>query len=493
MLKRILCLFLSFLLILPFFTGCDSTKDAYIYFELPETPSTLDPQTASSDSELLIIKNVFEGLLRKNEKGEIVCGAAEDFSKSGLTYTFKIRKDAKWSSGEELTAYDFEYGLKRAVLPETKAPFVSRLYSIKGAKEINTESASVSTLGVKAVDSYTLTITLNREDSHFENTLTTSVAMPCNRIFFDECAGKYGLFADKILSNGSYRLARWRKDPFGVRLYRNKEYNGDFESENAAVFLTCDKDETPFQRLEKNSVDMAFIEAPQKSQAKNSGLKTVDFENICWVLTIGNQFNSKTRESLSMFIGSEVFEDSLSEGYKSATSIFPSIFGDNVSSEGVPVYNPEKAKTIYLSQISSFENSKFPEDAVLYYYDDGYVKDVVTDVVGHWQGNISAFVNIESASDSSLLLPQLVDKSYAFAVFPIKAESCEVAEYLKKFGYDYENQPLETVQKELLKGHNIVPLMFQNTTIGYSSALSNVVTEYGNGYVDFAFIVKEED
>jgi hypothetical protein len=157
----------------------------------------------------------------------------------------------------------------------------------------------------------------------------------------------------------------------------------------------------------------------------------------------------------------------------------------------LPAHKAQVAHT--LNELGNLPDKKFPNDVVLYYYDDGYVKDVVTDVVGHWQGNISAFVNIESASDSGLLLPQLVDKSYAFAVFPIKAESCEVAEYLKKFGYDYENQPLETVQKELLKGHNIVPLMFQNTTIGYSSALSNVVTENGNGYVDFAFIVKEED
>ena len=107
----------------------------------------------------------------------------------------------------------------RAVMPQTKAPFVSRLFAIKGAKEINNGKAALNTLGVKAIDQYTLSITLAYDDSHFENTLTTSVSMPCNREFFEDAAGKYGLFAENILSNGSYKLTRWRKDPFGIRLY----------------------------------------------------------------------------------------------------------------------------------------------------------------------------------------------------------------------------------------------------------------------------------
>ena len=83
-------------------TGCSDTKDAYIYFELPDTPMTLDPQVASSDSELLIIRNIYEGLLRKDSKGKIVCGVAESYKKNGLVYTFNIKKDAKWHNGDTL-------------------------------------------------------------------------------------------------------------------------------------------------------------------------------------------------------------------------------------------------------------------------------------------------------------------------------------------------------------------------------------------------------
>lgn len=493
MLKRIIGILLCVTLMLPLFSGCKSTDEAYIYFELSSVPQKLDPQTAETNVELMIVKNAFEGLLRKNEKGEIVCGAAEDYSKNGLVYEFKIRDDAKWSNGDSVTAYDFEFGFKRAVSPETKAPFASRLFAIKGAKQINESKASVDTLGVDAIDAKTLKITLEKADSNFENTLTTSITMPCNEVFFDESAGKYGLFAENILSNGSYYLARWQKEPFGIRLYRNEEYNGDFVSKNAAVFFTCDKDETPFQRIEKNSVDMAFIESTEKSQALKADLNVKEFENICWVMTIGKEFSQDIRKSFSMLVGSGVYKNSLSEGYSVSASIFPSIFGSNKFLNGLTVYNPESAKKLYLDEIKNFPDGKFPSGVVLYYYDDGNSKNVVTDIVAHWQSNLSTFINIEPAYDLDDITTQLIDQTYSFAIFPIKAESRELAEYLKKFGVSYNNQPLEEIQEGILKSNNIIPIMFQNTNIAYSKALSHVVTEYGDGYIDFSFIVKTDD
>ena len=141
-------------------TGCsDKSEKAYIYFELTEKPTTLDPQTASSDSELLIVKNIFEGLLRKNE------------------------------NGDKVTAYDFEFAFKRAVSSETNSPFVSRLFCISGAENIYKNNANTKNLGVKAKDKYTLQITLCKEDKTFLETLTSSIAMPCNEKFFKNSSG----------------------------------------------------------------------------------------------------------------------------------------------------------------------------------------------------------------------------------------------------------------------------------------------------------------
>lgn len=487
---RLVSLVLSFLLIFSVI-GCDNTKDAYIYFELPATPDVLDPQTASTDSELLIVKNIFEGLLRKDSKGNIVCGVAENYETDGLNYTFTIRKNAKWSSGEKLTAYDFEFALKRAVSPETKAPFASRLFSIKGAEEVYNATAEKNTLSVKATNETTLKITLKEKDEYFEETLTTSVAMPCNEEFFNESSGKYGLSAEKLLSNGSYKITKWRRDPFGIRLYKNDKYKGDLEAQNAAVFLTCNDDEPIMTKLEKNSIDMAFIDCSLTDEAKKLGLETKEIQNICWFLTISDDFSSDMRKALNMLVGGEVYSKDLKVGYSTATSIFPEVINGKKSATGITVYNPTEAKRLYMSEVEKLENKKFPSDITLYYYDDWNIKNVVTDIVGHWQSNLSAFVNIESVSSPELLQNELISREYKMAIFPIRADSERDYEYLEKFGITAKGD-LSLAQTEILKSNNIIPLMFQNTVIAYSPALTKVSAINGDGYIDFSFIVKTE-
>lgn len=474
-------------------TACgDKTDESYIYFELPEVPNTLDPQTASTDTELLIIKNIFEGLLRKNSEGKIVLGVAESYSSDGLTYTFKLREEAKWNNGDSVTAHDFVYALKRAVNPKTKAPFASRLLCIKNARKINSGKMSAEKLGVKANDDKTLIISLDYKDNNFENALTTSVAMPCQEKLFGESAGKYGMFSDYILSNGSYRLTKWNKTSFGIRLYRHEEYTGDFYAKNAAIFLTCNDKEPVTEKLKKNSIDIAFIDCADAELMQQNGIKTSDSQNICWVLTISKDFSKDMRRALCSLVGGEIYSGSLSGGYKTANSIFPSVITETPPADGTTIYNLESGKELYFDELEYLPDKKFPSDIVLYYYDDGHFKSIVTDIVGHWQSNLSAFVNIESVSSSDLLTSELTNQTLSMSIFPIRADSDNVAEYLKKFGYKYNGQALGKVQKEILNDFTIIPIAFQNTCIAYSESITNLCTTPGDGYIDFSFIVKYE-
>lgn len=489
-LKRLLTVLLCIVIALPL-CACDSTEDAYLYFELTETPSNLDPQTASTDSELLIVKNTQEGLMRKDAEGKIVCGIAESYSQNGLTYTFNLRNDAYWHNGEQITAYDFEFAFKRAVDPVTDAPFASTLFSIKGAKEIN--SGKSADLGVKALDSLTLQITLKEEDERFLETLTTSITMPCNSDFFYSTEGKYGLGAEHLLSSGSYKLSKWNKESFGIRLYRNKEYNGFATAQNAAVFITCVREETAFQRLQKNTVDMIFLDTTLIEDAKEQGFEVKEFQNICWVLTLGNQFSADMRKAFCSLVSKDIYRSNLPEGYTAAVSVFPEIFTTEVTNSGITAYNPTLAKQLYLKEVEKLSGKKFPSDVVLYYYENGdNLKNVTTDIVGHWQSNLSAFINIESVSDITKLQSQLTKNDKYMAIFPVKTTNGNLTEYLENFGYSYNGQSFSTVQSEILKGNTVMPLMFQSTAIAYSPNLTNVAAELGNGYIDFSFIVKYE-
>lgn len=490
--KNLFILLICFILLL-LTAGCgNNTDDAYIYFELPEVPFTLDPQVASSDTELLIIKNIYEGLLRKDKDGKITLGAAESYKADGLSYTFKIRESAKWSSGDSVTAHDFVFALRRAVNPKTKSPFVSRILSIKNAQEIQSGKMSVDKLGVSATDDKTLVITLKHKDENFENALTTSIAMPCREKLFNESAGKYGMFSDYIISNGSYRLTKWNKSSFGIRLYRHEEYTGKFYAKNAAIFFTCNDNEHVTEKLKKNSIDIAFIDCALADNMEKEGLKTVNVQNICWLMTINKDFSHGMRNALSKLVGAQVYSDSLDNGYTAANSIYPSVITDTPPADGLTIYNLESGKNQYLKELEYFKDKKFPTDIILYYYDDGYIKPVVTDIVGHWQSNLSAFVNIESASSSELLSPELQNQTLSMAIFPIRADSDNPTEYLKKFGVKYNGESLGNMQKSILKDNTVIPLFFQNTCIAYSAAITNLSSTDGDGYIDFSFIVKYE-
>ena len=475
------------------FSGCSKTEEAYIYFELPEVPSTLDPQTAKTDTELLIIKNIYEGLLRKDQNGKITFGVAEDYIKTGLTYNFIIRDDAKWNNGDSITAADFVFAFRRAVDPKTKADYASRLFAIKNAKSINKGTTNVEKLGVIAKDSKTLQITLEKEDNLFLENLTTSVAMPCNEKFFNECAGKYGLFKDNITGNGSYRLAKWNKESFGIRLYKNEGYNGDFIAKNAAVFLTCNDDKSVTTKLKENDIDIAFIDSAYSDEMKNAGFKTANCQNICWFMTLSNDFSYNMRTALIKLVGKTVYENNLKSGYISAKSIFPNILNNKIIKNGITEYDLSSGKALYHNEVKLLENNKFPSNITLYFYDNGFIKPVVTDIVGHWQKNLSAFVNIESVSSPELLYKELENQTLPLAVFPVKANSKNLNEYLENFGYNYNGENFEKVQSKILDSKNIIPIVFQNTTLCFSSQISEIYTVDGDGFLDFSFIIKEEN
>jgi oligopeptide transport system substrate-binding protein len=490
-LKRFIALILSITMLF-ILTGCDETDEAYIYFNLNEQPFSLDPQTAQSDTELMIIRNIFEGLMRKDENGKIVCGVAKDYKKNGFTYTFYLRDNAIWSNEEKVTAYDFLFAFKRALNPETKSIFANRLISIKNAKEILNGKKNVNDLGVKVIDAHTLRIELVKDDPYFLDTLTTNVAMPCNEEFFNNAAGRYGLESETTLSNGSYRLTKWGKTVFGIRLYRNKYYKGNFVAKNAAVFLSIDNERTSIEVLKAADADMAFIDPLNIPEAEQNNLGIARYNNVCWFLTVGNKFSNNIRKSLLTLANPKVFSDDLIDGYYPAKNIFPSILSVGNVTNGMPKYNLQEAKKTFKSEVQKLPDREFPENIILYYYDDGFSKNVVTDIAAHWQNQLGAFINIESVSTPKKLQSQITEQTYDLAVFPIYTASSQVHEYLEKLEINY-NGNLGKAQESFLKSNNIIPLMTQDTIMAYNKNLENFGFSSGNGLIDFAYIVKHEE
>ena len=187
------------------------TTFSYVY---AVDPASLDYSIATRTSTTDVIGNVIDGLMENDQYGNVIPSLAEDWSvsKDGLTYTYKLRKGVKWytSEGEEyaeVTAHDFVTGLKHVA--DGKSDGVSLIQnSIKGLDAYMTgETNDFSTVGVKALDDYTVEYTLNKPESFWNSKVTTATMLPVNEEFLKASGKDYGAVTPAgILYNGPYFL-----------------------------------------------------------------------------------------------------------------------------------------------------------------------------------------------------------------------------------------------------------------------------------------------
>ncbi len=491
--KRIIAFALTILLLLGLCACGGNNNNAIIYYEAETVPSTLDPQLAQSESELLMVRNLFEGLMRVNENGEVVNGIAVSYEYINFIYTFKLSDSATWSDGTPITADDFVFALRRAVDPATKAPFSNKLLSIVNADSILSGSISADQLGVKAVDPLTLQIKMKTEDQSFLYTLASSVCMPCSRDFFESCEGQYGLSKDKILTNGSYRLTKWAKDTFAARLYRNDRYYGDFSAKNTAIYISYNPEVSNIKKLKDSSVDIARIKNADIEAAKQAKLHITSNENVLWVVRVGDAFSFDLRKAFITSINPEIYTPSLSDGYSVATSYFPSsIIGSEVTT-GIPTYNITEAKQLYESAIKKYDNKKLPS-TTLYYLRDDEVSRPISNIVAHWQGQLGAYINIQPCSSVAEIENTISLGGNAIYIYPIKITDSDVSAISGQLGYDFNNigyKSVDEYQRAIASDYKIHPIIYESALIAHTDDITSFNSKIGNGQTDFSFVTKK--
>ena len=185
---------------------------SYIY----ETdPDNLNYLTTGKAATANITSNVIDGLLENDRYGNFVPSMAEDWSvsKDGLTYTYTLRKDAKWytSEGEEyaeVKAQDFVTGLKYAADKKSDGLYLVQ-ESIKGLDAyVKGEITDFSQVGIKALDDYTVQYTLNKPESFWISKTTMGVLAPVNEEFLNSKGDDFAKGTDpsSILYNGPFLL-----------------------------------------------------------------------------------------------------------------------------------------------------------------------------------------------------------------------------------------------------------------------------------------------
>ena len=193
----------------------DSTAPKNYGYIYSADPETLDYLISGKQSTKIATSNGIDGLFTNDKYGNLTPAVAEDWSvsKDGLTYTYKIRKGVKWytSEGEEyaeVTAHDFVTGLKHVA--DGKSDGVSLIQnSIKGLDAYMTgETNDFSTVGVKALDDYTVEYTLNKPESFWNSKTTNGILFPISTEFLKSKGDDFGQPNDvkSILANGPFLL-----------------------------------------------------------------------------------------------------------------------------------------------------------------------------------------------------------------------------------------------------------------------------------------------
>lgn len=365
MLKKSLLIILCALLILGTFTSCGEIKgsDAGIVFPIDRDPEYLDPQIITFDGSKNIIANCFEGLVALDKDGNIVPGTAEswDISPDGMTYTFRLRQNAKWrvsiyagpligmSSKETnslpVTAHDFVFGLTRAILPETKSHVASALYCIKNAEKVNTGKMSKKHLGIRALDDYTLEIELERPDPDFLFTLLEPGCMPCNEEFFEATGGRYGLAVKYLIYNGPFYINNW-VDDVSVSIRKNDYYH---DAENvlprSVYFSINNEQDTRLDKLREKTYSVSPLTKNQSAEIADSKKYTVtsfDSGMLCFTFNCADSVtkNKNIRRALAGSINTDILTADI--GVPDAKGLVPSALamGNERYRNAVPAVSP---------------------------------------------------------------------------------------------------------------------------------------------------------
>lgn len=272
--KKILALSLMGLML--FSTGCGSSNKTaegkVIDAALDADPTTIDPQKGSDIYGNIVVINTMEPLLRLKdgkEEGttEIEKAGASDYkvSADGLTYTFTIRDGLKWEDGKDLTAKDYEYGIKRTADPKTGAESAFLLEPIKNFKKVNDPKSNtpVDQLGVKAIDDKTLEIKLEKPTSYFLELVPYRTMYPQRKDLVDKFGDKYGSEKENYLACGPYKVAEWTHGS-KIVLEKNDSYWNKDGVKNDKVNLKIMSDPTAvYSAFENNEVFKCTSRLPE--------------------------------------------------------------------------------------------------------------------------------------------------------------------------------------------------------------------------------------
>lgn len=340
-------------------TGSAANVDAAMYpgtsepdtvvVNITSEPPEMNSITTTDATAINLMRHVGEGLTALDASNKAVPGVAESWttSEDGLTWTFNLRKDSVWSNGEPVTAHDFVFSITRLFTPEAVAPYAGTWATyIKGAAELLSGEGTAEGLGVKAVDDYTLEITLNAPCSYFANLMAFPNFYPMNEKFYTEMGMEdgYALDMDKMLFNGPYVMSEWQHDDH-VTLTKNDKY---WDKANRAQIPTIKMvmitdTNTGLSAFQAGDIDMIGLSGEQVKMLTAEGADVKQYAdgtpaylefNVSESASSPAMANAKVRRAITLAIDAESYCRNVAQNsYMAADGMVPPVVGNGKYTE----------------------------------------------------------------------------------------------------------------------------------------------------------------
>ena len=373
----------------------------------------LDPGIAEDNISIEITEQLFLGLTDfDDETSEVVPELATSWevSADGLKYTFHLRK-TNWSDGKPVTAHDLVWAARRNINPANAAPYAYMIYGVKNGEAINKgKIKDTAQLGVRALDDYTVEITLENPAAYFPAVAGMWMLRPLPRHAIEQHGDKW-TEAGNMISNGPYQLVSWAK---GDKLVLKKSASY-FEAGKVAIqeihYLIVTESTTGLALYENGDLDLMGarnylpIPSPDLPRIKADSILSREFTVGPALCTYYYGFNNSrppmdnklVRKAFSASINRQLLIDKVVRGEQTPATTFtrPPIFGSVDPKEGVGIgYNPEQARK-WLAEAGYPNGNNFPEVVLMHNTSENHAK-IAQAIQQMWRRTLNVNIRLEN-------------------------------------------------------------------------------------------------
>ena len=295
-----------------------SSEPNSIVVSLGGEVATIDPHLNNANIGTVYIRHFFEGLMKKDKDGKIIGGMAENYKMSddGLTYTFYLRTNAKWSDGIAVTADDFVYSYRRFVDPDTAAPYSTLMSPIKNALKVNKGELPLEELGIKKIDDYTVEITLENPTAYFLE--LADMFLPVRKDIIEKFGDTWVLNPESYIGNGPYKMkSRVRDEEIVMEINTNYYAKDELVAENITISMISDKN-TALAAVRNGQVHFSnLVPAQEIENLKKEGLTVMNqaYGTVFFEINLTNEAftDSRVRRALALAIDRNYIVESINK------------------------------------------------------------------------------------------------------------------------------------------------------------------------------------